>query len=68
MALNVTPQLGSPWDEDKAMMGRWGLEGMASFEQPNVARKEGARLANQAGVSPATAPTDASNEVDTTVV
>ena len=27
------------------MMGRWGLEGMGSFEQPNVARKEGARLA-----------------------
>ena len=26
------------------MMGRWGLEGMGSFEQPNVARKEGARL------------------------
>ena len=25
-------------------MGRWGLEGMASFEQAGVARKEGARL------------------------
>ena len=35
---------GSPWDEDKSMMGRWGLVGMASFEQPNVARKEGAKL------------------------
>ncbi|KAI0050682.1 biotin synthase BioB [Auriscalpium vulgare] len=34
----------SPWDEDKAMMNRWGLEGMASFEQSGVARKEGARL------------------------
>ncbi|KAI0359139.1 biotin synthase [Trametes cingulata] len=34
----------SPWDEDKAMMERWGLEGMRSFEQPGVARKEGARL------------------------
>ncbi|KAI0076254.1 biotin synthase [Panus rudis PR-1116 ss-1] len=34
----------SPWDEDKAMMGRWGLEGMRSFEQEGVARKEGARL------------------------
>ncbi|KXN83584.1 Biotin synthase [Leucoagaricus sp. SymC.cos] len=34
----------SPWDEDKAMMGRWGLQGMASFEQPNVAKKEGERL------------------------
>ncbi|TFK41342.1 hypothetical protein BDQ12DRAFT_721025 [Crucibulum laeve] len=34
----------SPWDEDKAMMGRWGLEGMRSFEQSNVARKEGSRL------------------------
>ncbi len=26
------------------MMGRWGLEGMRSFEQHNVARKEGKRL------------------------
>ncbi|CAL1696443.1 unnamed protein product [Somion occarium] len=34
----------SPWDEDKAMMSRWGLEGMRSFEQVNVARKEGSRL------------------------
>ncbi|KAJ7169562.1 biotin synthase BioB [Mycena filopes] len=31
----------SPWDEDKAMMGRWGLAGMGSFEQASVARKEG---------------------------
>ncbi|KAJ6519512.1 biotin synthase [Mycena sanguinolenta] len=31
----------SPWDEDKEMMGRWGLSGMRSFEQVNVARKEG---------------------------
>lgn len=30
----------SPWDEDKAMMSRWGLEGMGSFEQKSVARKE----------------------------
>jgi len=34
----------SPWDEDKAMMSRWGLEGMRSFEQASVAKKEGARL------------------------
>ncbi|EIM92685.1 biotin synthase BioB [Stereum hirsutum FP-91666 SS1] len=34
----------SPWDEDKAMMSRWGLEGMKSFSQVDVARKEGARL------------------------
>ena len=26
------------------MMSRWGLEGMASFDQKNVARKEGSRL------------------------
>ncbi|KAJ7102241.1 hypothetical protein B0H15DRAFT_813801 [Mycena belliarum] len=31
----------SPWDEDKAMMSRWGLAGMRSFEQASVARKEG---------------------------
>jgi biotin synthase len=30
--------------QDKAMMGRWGLEGMRSFEQPSVAAKEGDRL------------------------
>jgi hypothetical protein len=35
---------GSPWDEDKAMMSRWGLEGMQSFEQVNVGRKERSRL------------------------
>ncbi|KAF8971518.1 biotin synthase [Flammula alnicola] len=34
----------SPWDEDKAMMGRWGLDGMRSFEQVSVAKKEGTRL------------------------
>lgn len=34
----------SPWDEDKTMMSRWGLQGMQSFEQLNVARKEGSRL------------------------
>lgn len=33
------------------MMGRWGLDGMRSFEQTNVARKEGAALA--AAVQPA---------------
>jgi biotin synthase len=26
------------------MMNRWGLNGMESFEQANVARKEGSRL------------------------
>lgn len=30
----------SPWDEDKAMMSRWGLEGMRSFEQKRLADKE----------------------------
>ncbi|KAG8833122.1 biotin synthase [Serendipita sp. 399] len=35
----------SPWDEsqDKAMMERWGLSGMRSFEQPGVKAKERAR-------------------------
>ena len=44
LMLNCRLLPGSPWDEDKAMMGRWGLEGMRSFEQVGVARKEGARL------------------------
>ncbi|KAH9947679.1 biotin synthase [Amylocystis lapponica] len=39
----------SPWDEDKAMMSRWGLKGMQSFEQSNVARKEGTMLDAQRG-------------------
>jgi biotin synthase len=30
--------------QDKAMIGRWGLEGMQSFEQSSVAQKEGDRL------------------------
>ncbi|KAG8220022.1 hypothetical protein J3R82DRAFT_1033 [Butyriboletus roseoflavus] len=30
----------SPWDEDKAMMGRWGLEGMRSFEHTRLAQEE----------------------------
>lgn len=29
--------------QDKAMMERWGLEGMESFEQKGVKAKEGAR-------------------------
>lgn len=41
---DISHRAGSPWDEDKAMMERWGLDGMRSFEQRNVARKEGARL------------------------
>lgn len=39
-------------------MERWGLEGMRSFEQPGVARKEGARLEARSeaqGVAPAEA-------------
>ena len=34
------------------MMERLGLEGMRSFEQPNVARKEGARLESASGQAP----------------
>jgi len=34
----------SPWDEDKAMLARWGLDRMLSFEQVSVAKKEGTRL------------------------
>ena len=30
------------------MMGRWGLEGMRSFEQVSVAKKEGERLQDSA--------------------
>lgn len=60
-------ETGSPWDEDKAMMGRWGLEGMGSFSQPNVARKEGARLGNglEVGDVQTAAPTNGSKEGET---
>jgi biotin synthase len=33
------------------MMGRWGLEGMSSFEQVNVAQKEGERLLTSEAVN-----------------
>lgn len=51
---------GSPWDEDKVMMSRWGLDGMQSFEQVNVARKEGAALAAGA-VQPSLEDSEASS-------
>ncbi|GAA5892579.1 hypothetical protein JCM5296_006167 [Sporobolomyces johnsonii] len=35
----TTPTSG--WDEDHAMLGRWGLQGMASFESTTVRMKEG---------------------------
>ncbi|KAI0702469.1 biotin synthase [Cytidiella melzeri] len=43
----------SPWDEDKTMMNRWGLDGMRSFEQASVAKKEGSRLSATAPLSSA---------------
>jgi biotin synthase len=30
--------------QDKTMMARWGLEGMRSFAQDSVAKKEGSKL------------------------
>lgn len=42
------------------MMGRWGLEGMASFEQVNVARKEGERLQQETGSRSESAKSSAS--------
>jgi len=39
----------SPWDEDKAMMDRWGLEGMGSFEQSRLQKKE-ARMTDRVGI------------------
>ncbi|KAG7099496.1 hypothetical protein E1B28_001342 [Marasmius oreades] len=49
----------SPWDEDKAMMNRWGLEGMASFRHENMAKKgldQHSVEASTAGVAKPTAP------------
>lgn len=34
----TTPTSG--WDDDKAMLGRWGLKGMGSFESTTVRAKE----------------------------
>ncbi|KII93400.1 hypothetical protein PLICRDRAFT_49449 [Plicaturopsis crispa FD-325 SS-3] len=42
----------SPWDEDKAMMDRWGLDGMQSFEQSGVRRKEGANFERAVEIEP----------------
>jgi biotin synthase len=55
---------GSPWDEDKAMMTRWGLEGMASFQQGSVAEKERSRLELEAS---ATTSSEASEAKHATV-
>lgn len=41
-------------------MGRWGLEGMGSFEQREVARKEGARLEERPGGHDARVDSEAS--------
>ncbi|KAF8334249.1 biotin synthase [Cantharellus anzutake] len=30
----------SPWDQDKAMLNKWGLKGMASFDQQSIRTKE----------------------------
>ncbi|KAH6917584.1 biotin synthase [Coprinopsis sp. MPI-PUGE-AT-0042] len=49
----------SPWDEDKAMMSRWGLEGMASFQQGSVAEKERSRLELEASTAPSSEPSQA---------
>jgi len=46
----------SPWDEDKTMMKRWGLEGMESFEQASVAQKEKERLKSIASRTETGAP------------
>ncbi len=37
----TTPTSG--WDEDKAMLARWGLRGMGSFEEKRMARLGGAQ-------------------------
>ena len=50
--------LGSPWDVDKEMMNRLGLEGMRSFEQVSVASKEGKRLLNAAATASSSAPNE----------
>lgn len=51
----TTPTSG--WDEDHAMLGRWGLQGMGSFESTTVRMKEDASALEatenrKAGVAP----------------
>jgi len=38
--------------KDKAMMERWGLSGMRSFEQPGVKQKEADRLGVEKEMQP----------------
>ncbi|KAK0560667.1 biotin synthase [Tilletia horrida] len=45
----TTPTSG--WDEDKNMLGRWGLEGMGSFESEEVVRREGQRIQAEAAAA-----------------
>ncbi|KAF9511156.1 hypothetical protein BS47DRAFT_1383574 [Hydnum rufescens UP504] len=55
----------SPWDEDKAMMDKWGLQGMASFDQKSVKSKERFPIE---GRQDAAAATPASSAQDSRVV
>jgi hypothetical protein len=54
--LNEFIVIGSPWDEDKAMMNRWGLQGMQSFEHADVRRKEGLRSDPPTNLNPESVP------------
>lgn len=50
----TTPTSG--WDDDKAMLGRWGLEGMVSFSNERVLAKEPQAVQDAAATKHADAP------------
>lgn len=53
----TTPTSG--WDDDFAMLGRWGLKGMGSFESPQVKAKESPAAMEQLDARRAQAAVDA---------
>ncbi|WFD21600.1 biotin synthase [Malassezia equina] len=46
----------SSWDEDKALLARWGLSGMNSFETPRMAAEEAARPTHARAADAPTSP------------
>jgi hypothetical protein len=50
------------------MMGRWGLEGLGSFEQEGVKAKEAARLAEAAASATSPAGEETSTQTSTTPI
>lgn len=48
--------IGTPWDQDKTMLDKWGLSGMKPFDQVSVKRKERFPVEEMLSPAPSTSP------------